>query len=283
MTNIEFFKLQAKNLFSDYKSRMYNDSDGTYDYFPRFFTDINDIIFNFEIDEEEPFTLMNAQHVIARLAGFYKWTELIKASEPGLELGKLLLTNRIDYLKNVPIITNDESMIVEDWKFFLAENDLQDCDDETKLNIFKDYFLQQDKIIKQLRKEKISIDFSNDAKAQDMLVAIMKEKNLTPEKAILSSITQKIFVRIIETGWGQVALPMWRHDNPYKKLEKLDDPVVKIKLSKDKERLVSVIMEKENVHFKTAIMYFMLFTLESLGYHIYIFKILANKLVFFIE
>ena len=61
---------------------------------------------------------------------------------------------------------------------------------------------------------------------------------------------------------------MWRHDNPYKKLEKLDDPVVKIKLSKDKERLVSVIMEKENVHFKTAIMYFMLFTLESLGYHI---------------
>ena len=202
MTNIEFFKLQAKNLFSDYKSRMYNDSDGTYDYFPRFFTDINDIIFNFEIDEEDPFTLMNAQHVIARLAGFYKWTELIKASEPGLELGKLLLTNRIDYLKNVPIITNDESMIVEDWKFFLAENDLQDCDDETKLNIFKDYFLQQDKIIKQLRKEKISIDFSNDAKAQDMLVAIMKEKNLTPEKAILSSITQKIFVRIIETRQG---------------------------------------------------------------------------------
>ena len=268
MTNIEFFKLQAKNLFSDYKSRMYNDSDGTYDYFPCFFTDINDIIFNFEIDEEEPFTLMNAQHVIARLAGFYKWTELIKASESGLELGKLLLTNRIDYLKNVPIITNDESMIVEDWKFFLAENDLQDCDDETKLNIFKDYFLQQDKIIKQLRKEKISIDFSNDAKAQDMLVAIMKEKNLTPEKAILSSITQKIFVRIIETGWGQTALPMWRHDNPYRKLEKLDNPVVKIKLSKDKERLVSIVMEKENVHFKTAIMYFMLFTLESLGYHI---------------
>ena len=268
MTNIEFFKLQAKNLFSDYKSRMYNDSDGTYDYFPRFFTDINDIIFNFEIDEEEPFTLMNAQHVIARLAGFYKWNELIKASESGLELGKLLLTNRIDYLKKVPIITNEESMIVEDWKFFLAENDLQDCDDETKLKIFKDYFFQEDKFIKKLKREKISLDLANDAIAQDMLMKIMKEKNLNPEKAILSSITQKIFVRIIETGWGQVALPMWGHDNPDRKWENLDDPIVKIKLSKDKERLVSVIMEKENVHFKTAIMYFMLFTLESLGYHI---------------
>lgn len=268
MTNIEFFKLQAKNLFSDYKSRVYDDSEGIYEYFPRFFSDINDIIFNFEIDEEDAFTLMNAQHVIARLAGFYKWNELIKASESGLELGKLLLTNRIDYLKKVPIITNDESMIVEDWKFFLAENDLQDCDDETKLNIFKEYFLQQDKVIKQLRKEKISVNFTNDEKAQDMLVTIMKEKNLNSEKAILSSITQKNFVRIIEAGWGQVALSMWRHDNPYTKLEKLDDPIVKIKLSKDKERLVSVIMEKENIQFKTTILLFMIFTLESLGYHI---------------
>ena len=43
MTNIEFFKLQAKNLFSDYKSRVYDDSEGIYEYFPRFFSDINDI------------------------------------------------------------------------------------------------------------------------------------------------------------------------------------------------------------------------------------------------
>lgn len=268
MTNIEFFKLQAKNLFSDYKSRIYNDRDGIYEYFPRFFSDIDDIIFNFEIDEEAPFTLMNAQHIIARLAGFYKWNELIKASEPRLELGKLLLTNRIDYLEKVPIITNDESMIVEDWKFFLAENRLEESDDETKLNIFKNYFLQEEKILKKLNKEKISINLTNDTIAQDMLMKIMKEKNLNAEKAILSSITQKIFVRIIETGWGKLALPIWGHDDPDREWEKLDNPIVEIRLNKDKERLVSVIMEKENVKFKTAIMYFMLFTLEALGYHI---------------
>lgn len=268
MTNIEFFKQQAKNFFSDYKSRVYNESEGVYEYKPRFFNDIDDIIFNFEIDEEKSFSLMNAQHIIARLAGFYKWTELIKASEAGLELGKLLLTNRIPYLEKVPIITNEESMIVEDWRFFLAENNLQNCDDETKLNIFRNYFLQEDKILKKMKKEKIVLDFKNDAIAQDMLVKIMKEKNLNPEKAVLSSITQKTFIRIIETGWGQIALPIWGHDNPDREWEKLKDPIVKIKLSKDKEHLVSIIMEKENVHFKTAIMYFMLFTLESLGYHI---------------
>lgn len=75
-------------------------------------------------------------------------------------------------------------------------------------------------------------------------------------------------IDIIETGWGQIALSMWGHDNPNRKWENLDNPVVKIKLSKNIVRLLSVVMEKENVHFKTAIMYFMLFTLESLGYHI---------------
>lgn len=268
MTNIEFFKLQAKNLFSDYKSRVYKDSEDIYEYNPRFFDDINDIIFNFEIDEDKPFTLMNAQHVIARLAGFYKWNELIKASESALELGKLLLINRISYLKNVPIITNDESMIVEDWKYFLEENNLSNCDDDAKLKIFKDYFLQENKIIKKLKKEPITLDFTDDVIAQDMLVKIMKEKNLNQEKAILSSITQKIFIRIIETGWGEIALPMWGLDNPEREWEKLNDPIIKIKLNKDKEHLVGLIMEKENVSFKTAIMYFMLFTLESLGYHI---------------
>lgn len=211
---------------------------------------------------------MNAQHIIARLAGFYKWTDLIKATDPALELGKLLFENRLSYLEKAPIITNDESMIVEDWKFFLAENDLQNCDDETKLDIFKNYFLQRDKIIKESKKEKTILDFTNNANAQDMLVKIMKEKNINSEKAVLSSITQKIFIRIIETGWGQIALPIWGHDNPYREWEKLDDPVVNFKLSKDKEHLVSIVMEKENVSFETAILYFMLFTLESLGYHI---------------
>ena len=154
MTNIDFFKLQAKNFLKDFETKHFNEDEDVYEYSPRFFSDIDDIIFNFEIDEEKPFTLMNAQHVIARLAGFYKWTELIKATEPALELGKLLFENRLPYLEKVPIIVNDESMIVEDWKFFLTENNLQNCDDETKLDIFKNHFLKQDEIIKKIKKEK---------------------------------------------------------------------------------------------------------------------------------
>ena len=37
---------------------------------------------------------MNAQHVIAKIAGFEKWTALIKASEPDLKIAKLLYENQ---------------------------------------------------------------------------------------------------------------------------------------------------------------------------------------------
>lgn len=97
---------------------------------------------------------------------------------------------------------------------------------------------------------------------------IMKHKNLPPDKAILSTITQKNCIRIIETGYSGVALSLWGHDNPYREWEKLDNTTVKFKLNKDKERLVNIIMEKEEVNFPTAVLYFMLHSLESLGYHI---------------
>ena len=266
MTNIEFFKQQAKNLLKDYNPRVYNEDEGFYDYSPRFFNDIDEIINNFNINEEEPFSLMNAQHVISRLAGFYKWTELIKASESRLELGKLLLTCREEYQKKQGYFTNMvESMIVADWKLYEQEN-LKDFDDDAKLEIFKKVFLE-DAPVKNTR-PKITFNFKNATNPQDMLKKIMREKGLSAEKAILSSITQKNCIRIIETGYAGIALQMWGHADPDGEREKLDNPGVEFKLSKDKERLVGLIMDKENVSFEVAILYFMLFTLESLGYHI---------------
>ena len=90
MTHIEFFKLQAKNLLRDYKTQ-YQDKDGLFQYQPRFFIDIDDIVLNYNIREDEPFTLMNAQHIISRLSGFDKWGDLLKATIVDLEIGKLSL------------------------------------------------------------------------------------------------------------------------------------------------------------------------------------------------
>lgn len=267
MATIEFFKQQSKNFMKDYKTRAFNEAEGFYEYSPRYFQDIDELLYNFGFKDDEAFTLMNAQHIIARLSGFYKWNELIQASEAALEIGKLLLTNREAYQQKQGIFTNMvESLIVADWKGYESQH-LQDFDDEAKLEVFKMVILEEG--ASQKRKAPvITIDFSKETDAQDMLSKIMKKKNLTPEKALLSTITQKNCVTILATGWAGMAVSLWGHADPDGEREKLEDPIVKIKLSKDKERLISIVMEKENVSFGEALLYFMIFTLESLGYHI---------------
>lgn len=269
MTNIDFFKLQAKNFLKDFETKHYNEDEGIYEYAPRFFSDIDEIAMHYGIEENNTFSLMNAQHIIARLSGFEKWNELIKASDYVLELGKLLLVNRQSYEESLGFFTNmyKDSMIVEDWKNYEREY-LKDVDDEAKLEIFKKVFLEEYKPTRTRQRPVITFNFENDKNAQDMLMKIMKHKKLSPDKAILSTITQRNCIRIIETGYSGIALSLWGHDNPYREWEKLDNKIVKFKLSKEKERLVNIIMEKENVNFSTAVLYFMLYALESLGYHI---------------
>lgn len=267
MANVEFFKQQSKNLLKDYNSRVYNEEEGLYEYSPRYFHDIGFIIDAFDVNEDGSFTLMNAQHIVARLSGFYKWTELIKASESILEIGKLLLTNREAYQKKQGLFTNlVESLIVADWKSYESQY-LEDFDDDAKLEAFKKVFLEQD-VLEERKSPIITIDFSDDIDAQDMLKKIMKGKNLSPEKAILSSITQKNCVSILSTGWAGIAVSLWGHADPDDEREELENPLIEVKLNKDKAHLLEIVMEKENVSVSEAILYFMIFTLDSLGYHI---------------
>ena len=203
MATIEFFKQQSKNFMKDYKTRAFNEAEGFYDYSPRHFQDIDELLSNFGFKDDEPFSLMNAQHIIARLSGFYKWNELIQASESALEIGKLLLINRNHH---------DWINIVEDWKAYESQY-LQDFDDEAKLEVFKNVILEEG--ASQKRKAPvITVDFTEETDAQDMLSKIMKKKNLTPEKALLSTITQKNCVTILATGWAGMAVSLWGHADP---------------------------------------------------------------------
>jgi len=133
MKPIEYFKLQAKNLFRDYKtkyvSQVYEDGGKLYDYKPHYF-DLNGIVVDYDIDEEN-FTLMKAQHIIAYLVGFRKWIDLIKASEVELELAKLLFDNQ-------------HKISIDDWDIYMeiTERDNQTTfNAEDRLEIFKQVFV----------------------------------------------------------------------------------------------------------------------------------------------
>lgn len=128
MDKISYFKLQAKNLMRDFKTQQF-DAERLTCYSPRFFEDIDDIIVSFDVDEEH-FTLMNAQHIVACLAGFDKWTDLLHASDAALELGKLLFDIRNRFT----------GPLREDWERYLSRCGLMDASDETKLELFKEVY-----------------------------------------------------------------------------------------------------------------------------------------------
>jgi hypothetical protein len=136
MKTIDYFKLQAKNLHRDFKTKTPSFFDkGIYDfiyeYTPKYF-DINGIVCDFDLDEDN-FSLMNAQHVIAQIVGFEKWSELLKASEAELELAKLLFDNqdKVDVQTWVDHMTNMEEM------------NQTTFDSESRLEIFKECCLKR--------------------------------------------------------------------------------------------------------------------------------------------
>ena len=139
MKHIDYFKLQAKNLFKDYKTQTSYidkvDGESYYTYTPKYF-DIESIFLEFNLDEKEKenFTLMNAQHLFALMLGFKKWAALLKASEAKLELAKLLWDNQ-------------DKIHLEDWRAYIAiaerDNNIT-YDDSARLDIFKMVFVNVD-------------------------------------------------------------------------------------------------------------------------------------------
>lgn len=136
MDHIEYFKLQAKNLLKDFKTRCFNPDEGCYEYSPKFF-DIGKVFLDLELNDDKSsfsFTLMNAQHVIAQLAGFSNWSALLNATKAELELAHLLYDNA-------------HKISLEEWDWYIADTESMNhttFNNETKLEIFRQVFLNSD-------------------------------------------------------------------------------------------------------------------------------------------
>jgi hypothetical protein len=139
MTPIEYLKLQAKNLHKDFKTQTSSFDPklgrNRYDYEPRFFK-IDLLVDDFNINEGN-FKLGNAQHVVAKLCGLEKWTDLSKASPAKIKLSILLYTNM-------------DTLEVRDWDQYVFDIETSNnvkLDDEFKLQIFEEGFLDWQKDI----------------------------------------------------------------------------------------------------------------------------------------
>jgi len=114
----------------------------------------------------------------------------------------------------------------------------------------------------------IILDLKNNLAAQDMIRIVMREKNLSPKEAIEFSINREIHQKILKEGYASIALDLWGHDDPEREWNVLDDPIFELNLDKLQERLIEDIAEKEDVDTETTVCYFLIFTMDFLGYHI---------------
>ena len=136
MTPIEYLKIKAKNLHKDFETQTFSFDQKLerklYEYEPKYFK-IEDIVSNFSINEDS-FKLMNAQHIIAKLCGFTKWIELVKASPDRIELA-------------IQLYDNMDKVSVRDWEEYILDLQTENkttLDDEFKLQIFNEVFLERE-------------------------------------------------------------------------------------------------------------------------------------------
>ena len=117
-------------------------------------------------------------------------------------------------------------------------------------------------------KSEMKLDLNKNAAAQDMIRIIMHDKSLLPDEAVKFAINRQMHQKILQEGYSSIAFDLWGHDNPEREWDKLDNPIIEVDLDKLSTRLVEDIMEKEDVSAELAVCYFLIFTMDYLGYHI---------------
>lgn len=135
MTNLEFFKNEAKKFLKDWRTQTQTvESDGItlYHYNPTFY-DIKGLFLYYELDDkdEQDIKLSRAQHFIAQMIGFKKWDDLMHATEIELELAEHLLKKfkdaeeimRWEELTGAPTITPDNAADLLDYAKYVDEMD----------------------------------------------------------------------------------------------------------------------------------------------------------------
>ncbi|WP_293718343.1 hypothetical protein [uncultured Phascolarctobacterium sp.] len=114
----------------------------------------------------------------------------------------------------------------------------------------------------------IRLNLQKNLEAQDMIRIIMRDKNLSVKGAIDFAINRDMHQNILKAGYASIALDLWGHDDLERKWDILDNPVFDLELDKLRQRLVEDISERQHVDVETAICYFLIFTMDYLGYHI---------------
>ncbi len=92
-TTVEYFKQQAKLLLKDYKLMRENNFDASKIVFdePQEHFDVTNVLAKANKSQNDKLTLMNAQHILAKICDFKNWDDFLHSSKAKQEIGALKL------------------------------------------------------------------------------------------------------------------------------------------------------------------------------------------------
>lgn len=139
MKTIDYYKQQAKLLLKDYnlsKEHNFNQSEVVYDE-PQEHFDINNVFSKANKQKGEDIKLMNAQHILAKIADFKDWNDVLHSSEPQREIGAFKLNAY--KIGMDPHMIEAANMLVDQELFvdFVDDEGNVDYTDEQELEMWK--------------------------------------------------------------------------------------------------------------------------------------------------
>lgn len=139
MTTIDYYKQQAKLLLKDYnffKENNFQQNEAIFDK-PQEHFDIHNVFSKANKRINEDITLMNAQHILAKIADFKDWNDVLHSSDPQREIGAF----KINAYKigMDPHMIEAANMLVEQELFvdFVDDEGNVDYTDEQELEMWK--------------------------------------------------------------------------------------------------------------------------------------------------
>lgn len=130
-TTVEYFRQQAKFFLKDYKLMRENNFDASKIVFdePQEHFDVTNVLAKANKSQNDKLTLMNAQHILAKICDFKNWDDFLHSSKAKQEIGALKL-NCYKIGMDPDMITSAEMLVEHELFADFAGNDNYTEDDE---------------------------------------------------------------------------------------------------------------------------------------------------------
>ena len=106
-----------------------------------------------------------------------------------------------------------------------------------------------------LHKMQHTLDLTENLAMQDLVRTIAEEMKVSPEGAVVASITRENLRKAVKEGYGSIAVGQWGHDSGFE-FTPLESCVLRLDFPEPETKIDDVIFE------------FLIFQAESLGFHI---------------